>query len=208
MNDKNDNKKSNKFSSAMGDLKGLLDKEGINLSFESDSEATPDNPLHTVDSPSDILNIQIPSLSEEIKKDNVSSTLEIDIPLISNEVPQPKLPTLNGTITVVDEIDSDSMPKSDLDDYISDFDEDKNELLGFANTIEELEEKVEAITDPEHLQLFEQNEAQNIQLRHLKASFHKNLAHEIETSIETMKSKLLESMESEINDLFNRLSKK
>lgn len=195
MNSENDNKKNMHFSSAMGDLKGLLDKEGINLNSEINPDAIPTSPAHTLDNLSNTINPETPPLSEDI-----------DIPLVSNEVPQPKLPTLNGTITIIDE--NESNQNQYLDDYISDFDNDGSELADFAVSIQELEEKVESITDPEHLHLFEQSEAGNVQLRHMKANLHKKLSQQIETSIDELKAKLLNSMESEINDLFDHLSQK
>ncbi|MCW8932978.1 MAG: hypothetical protein OQL19_22395 [Gammaproteobacteria bacterium] len=170
MNNENDNKKGNKFSSAMGDLKGLLDKEGINL-----------------------------------KSDTQEATTEL--PVIDNEISETELPVLTDSITKT-ENKKNQPDTTDLDDYISDFEDDSIELMDFADSVEELEEKVESITDLEQLHNFEQSESSNVQLNHLKQTLHKKLSLQIETSIDELKTKLLNSMESEINDLFKNISKK
>ncbi|MCP3849297.1 MAG: hypothetical protein GY694_03515 [Gammaproteobacteria bacterium] len=145
MNNESDSKNNN-FSSAMGDLKGLLDKEGITS----------------------------------------------------------KLPTLNGTITVTDE-DAD---ESELDEYISDFEDDSIELSDFAGTVKELEQKVESITDSEELKKFAQSESTNVLIQNLKQTLHRKLKLQIETSIDELKNKLLLSIKKEIDNLFNTSSKK
>ncbi len=61
------------------------------------------------------------------------------------------LPVLDGTITV-----SDEKAPSDIDDYISDIDDDEFDVLKFADSVEQLEETVESITQPEDLLRFEE----------------------------------------------------
>jgi len=169
----------------MGDLKGLLDQEGIDLT----SEKSPEN------------NFDITPDTDTIPGS------DIDIPDISNELPPTESPVLDGTITIVDakESDSDSVV---LNDYISDFEDDNIELVDFADTVKELEEKVESITEPEHLHLFEQSESTNVQLENLKNNLQKKLAIQIETEIDKLKINLLTSMELEINELFENIQKK
>ena len=73
----------------MGDLKGLLDKEGIKVNPENSSDTkSPPTP--------DILNINISIPADKLVQ-------ETNIPLIDNEN-APDLPVLNGTISIVDEI--------------------------------------------------------------------------------------------------------
>ena len=169
----------------MGDLKGLLDKEGIDFSSEKSPEKSPEN------------NSNISSNTDTIPPIN------IDIP----EISPTELPILNGTITIVDS--KESAPDSVyLDDYISDIEDDNIELADFADTVKELEEKVESITEPEHLHSFEQSESTNVQLENLKNNLQKRLALQIETEIDKLKINLLTSMELEINELFENLPKK
>lgn len=169
----------------MGDLKGLLDKEGIDFSSETSPEKSPEN------------NSKISSNTDTIP------AIDIDTP----EISPTELPILNGTITIVDS--KESAPDSvDLDDYLSDIEDDNIELADFADTVKELEEKVESITEPEHLHLFEQSESTNVQLENLKNILQKKLALQIETEIDKLKINLLTSMELEINQLFENLPKK
>ncbi len=220
-----DNDKGSRFTSAMGDLKGLLDKEGINVKSQeklvkkaiADSEDNSDI---------DISDEIIPTL-KIVEPDNADlhdrSNQEVDIPYIHNDISPVNLPTLSGTITVVDESepgfvpidDSPSTPlvvessnTADLDDYISDFDDDQLEMDGFADSFKELEEKVASITEPGHLHKFKQSGSNNAHLEQLKSQLQEKLAQKIEIRIDELKSDLLDSIESEINELFKNLIKK
>ena len=197
----------------MGDLKGLLDKEGIKVNPENSSDTkSPPTP--------DILNIDISIPADKLVQ-------ETNIPLIDNEN-VPDLPVLNGTISIVDEIVDENAPDSDsdeLDDYLADFEEDNIELDTLSYTVKELEEKVESITEPEHILSFEQSENErqlidmslqpdkslqpnnSLQLEKLKISLQTKLAIRIETQIENIKIQLLDSMKSEIEELFKNLPK-
>lgn len=261
VNNEDNNKKANKFTSAMGDLKGLLDKEGINLNSAEQLIKNTINSANKSDSDNKIIptlnmsDIEIPDVLEQ--KEN--------IPRVNKEVLSGDLPVLTGTITVIDEKESDFVPveapspidnyssfdsssasKSsaiddsltvddslsvddslpvddailnknpitaniskalDLDDYISDFDDDQFQMDDFADSVKELEEKVVAITEPEHLHRFEETESGKVQLKNLKNQLHKKLTLQIETKIEEFKSSLLNSLELEINELFKNLSK-
>ncbi len=129
----------------MGDLKGLLDKEGIDIG----------RPLLKNESiptlTADLLNNELISHFEEQQK-NHSDPLKSE-PDSLPEDPQDNfdLPVLDGTISVTDEPLS-----ADIDDYIADMDDDDFDVMEFADSVEELEEKVQSITQPEDLLKFEE----------------------------------------------------
>ncbi len=251
MNDE-DNNKGSRFTSAMGDLKGLLDKEGINLkSAEQLIKQSIDDSENTADEEI------IPTL-KTVDKDNSDQfeypIQQADIPYNNDAISPINLPVLNGTITVVDENETDPVPigeslsdfdsltlqgdrdtspakdflladgslpadgsspadgsnSVDLDNYISDFDDDDDQfdMDGFADSVKELEQKVASITEPEHLHKFEQSESKNIQMNQLKAQLKKQMTKQIETKINELKTSLLDSVKSEINELFDNLPKK
>lgn len=154
--------KSNTFSSAMGDLKGLLDKEGIDI-------------------------------NSEIASDSASNT--------NDELSPTHLPTLDGTIIVTDEKESGSI---DIDDYISDIDDDQFDTMDFIHSKKELEEKVAAITEPEHIDQYTQQETENALIEKLKTNLYFKLSEQVEKSVNELKIKLLESMKNEIDDFFKK----
>ncbi|NOQ78681.1 MAG: hypothetical protein GQ546_04705 [Gammaproteobacteria bacterium] len=141
------NNKDNKFSSAMGDLKGLLNQEGINLN--SDIDAT--------------------TVSGSVIDDDSTSTF---------------LPTLDGTITVVDEKDLSAM----------DIDDEQFDLMDFTHSKKELEEQVASIT----------REVDHAQIEKLKIDLSNKLSIQIEKSVSELKIKLLESMKNEIDAFFKK----
>jgi len=149
-----DNKKD--FSSAMGDLKGLLDKEGINIGRPvSDKDTIPTLTADLLDN--EIINQfeeQLRSSNQNGINNNNEEYSEDITPVDSfQDNPQDTidLPVLDGTITV-----SDEKAPSDIDDYISDIDDDDFDVLEFADSVEQLEETVESITQPEDLLRFEE----------------------------------------------------
>jgi hypothetical protein len=188
------NKKDNKFTSAMGALKGLLDKEGINLTRNNNASL---EEFKSVMSNASITSQDMP---------------EIDLPVLTESI---SINTLNGE-TVNEEINYSEIPKIDetntidaqspvsLDEYISDIEDDDEELQEFASSFEELEEKVESITDPGHLHQFKHN----FELHEFKEILEKQLMQEIEIAIEEAKIKLIDSMQHEINELFKKFSNK
>ncbi len=228
-NDDNGNK-DDKFTSAMDDLKGLLDKEGIKLNGETNTAEDIIPTLNTIKI--DIPDVQNPSAED-------TNELATDNDFSDNDSTTGDLPVLDGTITVVDE-NADDTDSIDLDDYISDIEDDNFELTDFADSFAELEEKVEAITDPEHLHNFElgeegeshqpvespqpvdshqqeeshqskhspQQSISSEQLENLKNALQQQLSQQIDTAVNELKTQLTDSMHREINQLFDNLSSK
>ncbi len=140
----------------MGDLKGLLDKEGINIGRPvSDKDTIPTLTADLLDN--EIINQfeeQLRSSNQNGINNNNEEYSEDITPVDSfQDNPQDTidLPVLDGTITV-----SDEKAPSDIDDYISDIDDDDFDVLEFADSVEQLEETVESITQPEDLLRFEE----------------------------------------------------
>lgn len=131
----------------MGDLKGLLNQEGINLN--SDIDAT--------------------TVSGSVIDDDSTST---------------HLPTLDGTITVVDEKDLNAM----------DIDDEQFDIMDFTHSKKELKEQVASIT----------REVDNAQIEKLKIDLSNKLSIQIEKSVSELKIKLLESMKNEIDAFFKK----
>lgn len=148
----------------MGDLKGLLNKEGIDFDSDITPESDPDS-------------------------------------IMDENFTPPQLPTLDGTITVEDHNDSSTI---DLAEYIADIEDEQFDILDFTNTAKELEEKVESITEPEHLYQFEQQEAENIQIEKIKINLMNKLSKQIELSVDELKIKLLKSIKNEIDEFFKK----
>ena len=225
-----DNKKD--FTSAMGDLKGLLDKEGISIGRPvSDKDTIPTLTADLLDN--EIIN----QFEEQLRSSNQNNTNNKDYsedltPIDSlQDNPQDTidLPVLDGTITV-----SDEKAPSDIDDYISDIDDDDFDVLEFADSVEQLEETVESITQPEDLLRFEEqtqshhetpeisSEADNhspsiapetahtsfseitetIHYEQLKEKLHKQLSFQIELSIAQLKTQLLDNLAAELEAAF------
>ncbi len=131
----------------MGDLKGLLNQEGINLNSDIDST----------------------TVSDSVIDDDSTSTF---------------LPTLDGTITVVDEKDLNAM----------DIDDEQFDLMDFTHSKKELEEQVASIT----------REVDNAQIEKLKIDLSNKLSIQIEKSVSELNIKLLESMKNEIDAFFKK----
>ncbi len=134
----------------MGDLKGLLDKEGIDIG----------RPLSKIES--------IPTLTADLPNNELISHFEEQLknqpqdpdpdPVNTQSSIEPEdtqdnidLPVLDGTISVVDESVS-----PDIDDYIADMDDDDFDVMEFAGSVEDLEQKVQSITQPEDLLKYEE----------------------------------------------------
>lgn len=145
----------------MGDLKGLLDEEGIDINSDS-------NPVY----------------------DSNSKNNEFSSPT--------HLPTLDGTITTVDEKVTEAM---DIDDYISDIEDEQFDTVDFVHSEKELEEKPAVTTEHEHYYQFEQQKTRNAQIEQLKSQLTIKLSKQIEKSVEELKINLIESMKNEI-DMF------
>ena len=198
--DKKDKNKT--FTSAMDDLKGLLDKEGINISSPKDnSNDSSESPILSPD------NIEVSDITEAVNN-NLINDFEQSLKLKSSNPPEPEdeesavdLPILDGTITVTDEKTNES---NNLDNYISDMDDDDFDVMEFASSVEELEEKVSAIQEPEHLQDFLEKDSEYVAMQKLKTRLQEKLALEIESSIDQLKNKLLASLNQEIERLFKK----
>lgn len=230
-NDYND-KKDDKFTSAMDDLKGLLDKEGIKLNADSSlDKGVKEDMIPTLNT----VKIDISDIQDSAAED--SNILGTENLYLDNDSTPTGLPVLDGTITVIDDNESDS-EDIDLDEYISDFEDDNFELTDFASSFEELEEKVESITAPEHIHKFEQDGTQshqpieshqlaeshqpieshqptddNIaqqtishgQLEMLKTELQNTLSLQIETAVNELKEKLTTAMHQEISQILDKL---
>lgn len=207
MDDKNNKDKANKFTSAMGDLKGLLDKEGIKVNSPQDSNPeSPETPaldtsdIDIQDITDTIGNELITNFEQNLRNQQLDGFGQDEkISSVNDDSASTKLPTLDGTISIVDEKVATS---SDLDSYISDMEDDQFDVLEFGSSIEDLEQKVESITEPEHLEEFVQREGNNEPYKMLKKNLQAKLAQQIETSLDELKVKLIASMNSEINKLF------
>ena len=186
----------------MGDLKGLLDKEGINISHSNSTDENingqtdeiPYNnepPTLTDDIDIDLIN-QFEQHQHEKQTHGLDTSAENDSPI--------DLPVLDGTITVIDQ----KPGSSELDDYISDIEDDTFDVMEFASSVEELEEKVGSITEPHHLQAFQESESQNLSIQRIKTELQNKLNQQIEQSIEELKQKLLRSIQQEIDALFKQ----
>lgn len=162
----------------MGDLKGLLDKEGIKIN----------PPLNAVTESSNSEQPDCPTLDVCPGSDDFSKNESI-----------PELPVLEGTISVIDEINSDSVEQGD---DISGMDDDNFEMLDFANPAQASEKQIESITESEDLQHLQQNENRYLQNLQLKENLKQQLALQIENSIAELKVKLLSSINSEIDKIF------
>ncbi len=184
----------------MGDLKGILDKEGINLSRNKSTR-------------NELTQKESTSLERIISELDETSTYaqdrhEIELPVLTEsisintmqeEAVYSELANIDTTGT------TDSQHPVSLDDYISDIEDDEEALQEFASSFEELEEKVESITDPDHLHQFKHN-LDLSELNKLKESLEKHLSLKIEKVLAETKIKLIDSMQNEINDLFNKFS--
>lgn len=186
----------------MDDLKGLLDKEGIDINTQKDDviesseipTLSPDN-IDSNDITEAINNDLINDFEQSLKQKPANSSKP------SDDTEAIDLPILDGTITIIDEQALDS---SDLDDYIADMDDDEFDVMDFASSVEELEEKVEAIKEPEHLQKFMETQSENVTLQQIKTKLQKSLTSEIDQAIEELKSKLLASLNREIDQIFKK----
>lgn len=198
--DKKDKSKS--FTSAMDDLKGLLDKEGIDINTQKE-DAIEASEIPTL-SPD---NIDTNDITEAINNDLINDFEQslkqkpADISKPDDDAEAIDLPVLDGTITVIDEQPQKS---TDLDDYIADMDDDEFDVMDFASSVEELGEKVEAIKEPEHLQEFMETQSENVTLQQIKTKLQKSLALEIDQAIEELKNKLLDSLNREIDQIFKK----
>ncbi len=193
MNSNNGKKQHNDFSSAMGDLKGLLNQEGIQIN------ASNREPTKVVASPT-LDAYHIPVL-KPAKKDTTKSAQDI---LSSQAIFQHKnsteiLATINNQTTIP--VTEEALKESALNDYLSDFDDDFD-LMGLSETPEQLEEKLQAITSIEDIDNFKNDESQNQQLINLKNTLQEKLSQHIERSVEDLKLTLIKSMNSEIDKLF------
>ncbi len=216
----------------MGDLKGLLDKEGISIGRTgSDKDTIPTLRADLLDD--EIIN----QFEEQLRSSNQNNTnndkYSEDITPVEGFQNNPQdnidLPVLDGTITV-----SDEKTPSDIDDYISDINDDDFDILEFADSVEQLEETVESITQPEDLLRFEEqtqthHEAaavpskpdnhsstiapetphtsfseitESIHYEQLKEKLHKQLSFQIELSIAELKSRLLDNLAAELEAAF------
>ncbi len=216
----------------MGDLKGLLDKEGISIGRPVSSK----NNIPTLTA--DLLDNEIINqFEEQLRSSNQNNTnneeYSEDITPVDSLQDNPQdtidLPVLDGTITV-----SDEKAPSDIDDYISDIDDDDFDALEFADSVEQLEETVESITQPEDLLRFEEKTqthhetpvksseldshsptiapeaahtsfseiTESIHYEQLKEKLHKQLSFQIELSIAELKSRLLDNLAAELEAAF------
>ena len=189
-----DNKKD--FSSAMGDLKGLLDKEGINIGRPvSDKDTIPTLTADLLD------NEIISQFEEQLKSSRQNDTdheqYSADITPVDGFQDNPQdpvdLPVLDGTITVSDE----EVP-SDIDDYISNIDNDDFDVLEFADSVDNHSPTI--TPDAAHSSFSEITE--NIHYEQLKEKLHKQLSFQIERSIAELKSRLLDNLAAELDAAF------
>jgi len=186
----------------MDDLRGLLNKEGIDINTPTDNSGEdPDIPTLSPN------NIEVSDITDAVNNDLIGDFEQKMKQRISGN-PEPEddtnptdLPILDGTITVSDENSTES---SDLDDYISDMEDDDFDVIDFASSVEELEEKVGAITEPEHLQEFVEQHSENNSIQDLKSKLQKHLALEIENAMDELKNKLQASLNQEIDKLFKK----
>lgn len=223
----------------MGDLKGLLDKEGIDINPEnrhspsesnlnqsqSETTATTDNHLANA-LISDFERLQKESRSQSLEtlihhretqadsiesndshdsaSDNSSNSEDEGISKHATYEPHDtyepvKLSTSYDAHFIADKDDS-----SELDAYISDIEDDSFDIMDFASSAQELEEKVGSITAPEHLYDFEEKESKNVHLHRLKTELQRKLNQQINQSIDELKEKLLKMIQFEIDSLFKK----
>jgi len=186
VNSNNSKKQHNDFSSAMGNLKGLLNQEGIQINASKREPTKVTSP--TLDA------YHIPVL-KPAKKHTTKSTQDIFQHKNSTEL----LATINNQTTIP--LTEEAIKESALNDYLSDFDDDFD-LMGLSETPEQLEEKLQAITSIEDIDNFKNDESQNQQLINLKNTLQEKLTQHIERSVEDLKLTLIKSMNSEIDKLF------
>ncbi len=215
----------------MGDLKGLLDKEGISIGHPvSDKDTIPTLTADLLDN--EIINQFEEQLRSSNQKNTNNKESSEDISPVENFQDSSQdtidLPVLDGTITV-----SDEKAPSDIDDYISDIDDDDFDVLEFADSVEQLEETVESITEPEDLLRFEEQAqthhetpavsgksgsnspttseteptrfseiTETIHYEQLKEKLHKQLSFQIELSIAQLKTQLLDNLAAELDAAF------
>ncbi len=182
----------------MGDLKGLLNKEGIELNSHPSRETinTDDVPvLHSYTTNKQT--ITEPTDFAAANNKETGTAVIIDHPDSSD------LPVLDGTITIVDQPDNEVM---DIDEYIADIEDDHFDILDLSHSKQELEEKIGSITEPEHLQQFEQQQqtTTNYQIEKLRQQLTIKLSQQIDKSIEQLKTQLLASMNDEIDQFFKK----
>jgi hypothetical protein len=231
--DNKENKaKTGNFNSAMGDLKGLLDKEGINIKSRKSSI---EHQLDPKDRTGHIINDLITDYNDSKRKTQATHVdfenqqqadnnpeHYTDIPTTGHELDntQPgkkeqeteSLPTLTQKVSSFSSSEKDKHEPVDLDTYISDIEDDDLDILDFADSLEELEHTVESITDSEELHKFELSapkhhkpkQHKKDQYEQRKEKLRQQLSLQIESSIDELKVKLLTAMNSEIDLFFKK----
>lgn len=180
-----------KFSFAMDSLKGILDQEGIIKTNNKDSSAA-----------------FIPTLTvDEVLTDNITdlliSSTEEDLPIIEDNNAHP--PILDGTITVIDDADTDSI---ELDAYISDLEDSEFDIVDLHKSPGKLEEYISAITEDEIIPEAGLSPVTNVatseQARLTKERMQQQLILHIEESLEEFKKNLISSLQNELDILIRK----